>query len=254
MVGALLHKTLPAALGHITSLRSLVTLKLEPVSTRGGGGAAGPGPSSTNGDGSAADAAHFCCPVTGLEMNGRFPFVIHRPSGRVLSERALREVPVAAEETLGCKWSPADLIPVNPRSEALEARQEALAAALAAERQRKAAKKAAKRADKDAAGAGAVNGSGSNGSGSGGDVQGGSASAVAAVAVGSKRGLPPAEPLQPAPAAVAGAAAAPGAAAAAKKLKLPAGATPSVYASIFSSGEPKVKETYLCRGGRKMLS
>jgi hypothetical protein len=63
--------------------------------------------------------------------------------------------------------------------------------------------------------------------------------------VGSKRGLPPAAP---APALADGSApAAAAAAAVAKKMKLPPGATPSVYASIFSSGKEASRETFLCR-------
>jgi hypothetical protein len=154
----------------------------------------------------------------------------------VLSERALREVPVAAEELLGGKWSAGDLIPVNPQGEDLEKRKEAVAAALTAERQRKAAKKAEKAASKAASKAAAVDGA-ANGAAVG------VANGTAAVAVngvgGSKRGLPPAAP--GAPAANGGSLV--------KKLKLPPGATAEVYASIFtsSSGQPRRKETYCCR-------
>lgn len=236
LVHALLNKTLPAALAHISSLKAVTTLKLDPIPSRTASHTAagtGPGSSSTNGrNGSSSDLAVFQCPVTGLEMNGRVQFVIHKPSGLVLSERALREVPVAAEELLGGKWTADDIIPVNPQGEELEKRKEAVAAAMAAERLRKAAKKAEKAASK-AAGKAAVG----NGAGVGMEAAGGAAVA------GSKRGLPPVG---------RGVAGAPAAAAAngngvAKKLKLPAGATPEVYASIFSSGKPQQKETYCCR-------
>lgn len=126
-------------------------------------------------------------------------------------------MPAAAEELLGGKWAPEDLLPVNPQGEELEKRKEAVAAAMAAERARKAARKAEKAASKAAAAGPATDG-------------------VAAVA-GSKRGLPPA-----APSVVAN-----GSSSLAKKLKLPAGATPEVYASIFSSGKPQQKETYCAR-------
>jgi hypothetical protein len=236
LVHALLNKTLPSALAHISSLKAVTTLKLEPIASRTAShAAAGPGPgSSSNGrNGSSSDLAVFQCPVTGLEMNGRVLFVIHKPSGLVLSERALREVPVAAEELLGGKWTVDDFIPVNPQGEELERRKEAVAAAMAAERLRKAAKKADKAASKAAGKAAAGNGA------AGGMAAAGGTAPVA----GSKRGLSPAGP------AVAGA---PAAATAngngvAKKLKLPAGATPEVYASIFSSGKPQQKETYCCR-------
>lgn len=148
----------------------------------------------------------------------------------------MREVPVAAEELLGGKWSPSDLIPVNPQGEELEKRKEAVAAALTAERQRKAAKKAEKAASKAASKAAAV-----DGAANGAAVAVAKGTAVSANGVGgSKRGLPPAAP------------GAPGAAnggSLAKKLKLPPGATAEVYASIFtsSSGQPSRKETYCCR-------
>lgn len=77
LVHALLNKTLPPALAHISSLKAVTSLKLDPAaaasSRAGSHAAAGPGPGS-----SSCDVAVFQCPVTGLEMNGRFPFVIHR--------------------------------------------------------------------------------------------------------------------------------------------------------------------------------
>jgi hypothetical protein len=78
-VHALLNKTLPPALAHISSLKAVTSLKLDPaaaaISRAGSHAAAGPGPGSRS---SSCDVAVFQCPVTGLEMNGRFPFVIHR--------------------------------------------------------------------------------------------------------------------------------------------------------------------------------
>lgn len=43
-----------------------------------------------------AHAAKFACPVTGLEFNGKTRFLVHRVSGQVISERALKEVSRAA--------------------------------------------------------------------------------------------------------------------------------------------------------------
>lgn len=97
LVHALLNKTLPPALAHISSLKAVTTLKLDAIPSRASSHtSAGPGPGSRsnggNGVSSSCDLAVFQCPVTGLEMNGRFGFVIHKPTGVVLSERALREV------------------------------------------------------------------------------------------------------------------------------------------------------------------
>lgn len=243
LVHALLNKTLPPALGHINSLKSIVTLKLDPIARAGSHAAAGPGPGSSNGNknGSSSSTALFQCPVTGLEMNGRVPFVIHRPSGTVLSDRALREVPVAAEELLGGRWAADDIIPVNPQGGELEKRKEAVAAVLAAERARKAAKKAEKAASKASKAAAGVAG--------GGGEAGGAAAVAVAAGAGSKRGLPPMGPAAPGAAPGAAAAAANGGVGgpANKKLKLPPGATAEVYASIFSSKQPKMAETFCCR-------
>lgn len=232
LVHALLNKTMPAALAHITSLKNVVNLKLDPVPRAASSSAAGPGPSSSRNGISSAD---FQCPVTGLEMNGRFAFVIHRPSGVALSERAIREVPAACEELLGGKWTADDLIPVNPQGEELEKRQQQVLAAVVAEKARKKAKKAEKhKADKAAVTAadGLVDGT------TAGDAGSKAAGAAVVAVVGSKR--PSAGP------AVAAATAAVDTVVA-KKLKLPPGATSDVYKSIFSTGQPHVKETFLCR-------
>lgn len=253
VVHALLHKTLPPALGHITSLKALTPVKLTPME-RGSGGAKSL-PSSAGAQASARGSADFQCPVTGLEMNGRVAFVAHRPSGVVLSERALRDVPAAAEELLGGRWTAADLIPLHPQGEELERRMEAVAAALAQERARKAAKKAAKAASKGAATGQAAadaltTGGGRSPTEAAAAAAAGPAAAAAAAGGAGKRPLAPGGGVGGGAPAAAAAAAHGGGAAAAKRLKLPAGATPQVYASIFSSnngGQDKVKETFCCR-------
>lgn len=230
LVHALLNKTMPAAMAHIASLKNVVNLQLDPIPRTASNSAAGPGPSSSRNSKAGSDSAEFQCPVTGLELNGRFPFSIHRASGVVLSERALREVPAACEELLGGKWTANDLIPVNPQGEELERRQQHVLAAMAADKARKRAKKAEKhRGKKTAEIDGVVIGA------SPGDADNGPA--VVAVP-GNKR--PWAGP------AVAEAKVAVDMTAA-KKLKLPPGATPEVYKSLFSTGQPQVKETFLCR-------
>jgi len=37
-------------------------------------------------------ASDFICPITLLEMNGRYLFFIHRPTGYIISEKAIKEV------------------------------------------------------------------------------------------------------------------------------------------------------------------
>ena len=84
---ALLNKSMPRPLAHITSLKHLTVLKLGGGDGSGGAGAA---PSSKA---AAADIpARFACPITGLPFNGKSRFVVLRRSGHELSERALKEV------------------------------------------------------------------------------------------------------------------------------------------------------------------
>jgi len=66
--------------------------------------------------------AIFACPITGLDFNGKTKFVVMRPSGVVVADKALREAKAAVEEMNdGLKLSEAPPpIPVNPRGEELE--------------------------------------------------------------------------------------------------------------------------------------
>ena len=38
------------------------------------------------------DTSDFICPITMLELNGRHMFFVHRPTGYVVSEKAIKEV------------------------------------------------------------------------------------------------------------------------------------------------------------------
>lgn len=258
IVHALLNRTMPPALAHITSLKQLTTLKLDPVprkavaigasangGAKNGKAAGGNGNGISSGDG----GADWQCPVTGLEMNGRARFLVHRPTGTVLSERALKEAKAAVEELLGGPWTAEDLIQVNPVGDELQKAKEQLAAKLAAERQRRLAKKLAKKgaaagepveagaaapaavpaAAGAAAGVTAVRSGSPGGSGSGGEPGAGNKRSVTALA--------------------ASAAAAGGVEKAAKKLKVPDNANADVYKSIFHTAEQAAaqKETYACR-------
>lgn len=79
---ALVTKSMPKGLAHITSLKHVTELKLEEAPKGGAGG-------GTDGGGG---AVRFACPVTGQAFNGKYKFVVLRKSGHVLSERALKEV------------------------------------------------------------------------------------------------------------------------------------------------------------------
>jgi len=114
-------------LDHIRGLRDIKELRLTPnpayreeSDTKAGAG-------STVGRGI---VSKFICPVTGLEMNGRFGFCYVRGCGCVLSERALQEV----KDVSGCLlWGGAfnpsdDIITINGDAEQVEKLKEKLEA------------------------------------------------------------------------------------------------------------------------------
>jgi hypothetical protein len=244
-------KPLPEALrGHVTGLRSLTDAKLALAADVARSAAAAAGTAADGGDAAAAPSAanandddasvRFACPVTGTPMNGRFRFYLHKPSGVVLSERALREAPRAiVEEALGLQEAAAggagggepspslpafaalqqqaavgegDFLPLNPPGPELTRLRTAVMARLEAERERKAAKKAGKKKEQGGGGAGGEG-------------------------AGKKRGdkRPAAEGDE--------------AAKKSKTLRVPEGATPAVYASIFAKPgeEGAAKETFCAR-------
>ena len=118
---------LPKRIEHITGMKALVTCKF----TKRRSGAA----ANASSDGQGADAsvnardfrcgnakAVFACPITDLDFNGKTKFVVMRPSGVVVADKALREARDAVEEMNdGLKLADAPPpIPVNPRGEELE--------------------------------------------------------------------------------------------------------------------------------------
>ena len=73
---ALLDKSMPSSLAHISSLKHLAEVKLTRSETGPSKGAGGSG------------ASAYCCPVTGVALNGRYRFVVHRPTGHLVSRSA----------------------------------------------------------------------------------------------------------------------------------------------------------------------
>ncbi|GFH15535.1 ubiquitin-like domain-containing protein [Haematococcus lacustris] len=111
MVEALLAKSLPEGHAYITGLKSLVELKLTvnlEAAKRTAPKAAEKGLHQPSNE------AAFSCPVAGVPFNGRFKFIVHRPTGWVLSEKAVKEAPSVVAELLGSKPASEDWIPVNP--------------------------------------------------------------------------------------------------------------------------------------------
>lgn len=158
---------------------------------------------------------------------------MHRPTGHVLSERAVKEIPAAVEELLGGKWSREELLMVNPTGDDLDAARARLAAQLLTEREKKKDKKRkkAEQSEPKAVEAVAASSSGAAADQSVSHTTAGGASAGHHDAV-AKAALEAAHPSKKA-----------------KALKhMSNSATKDVYASIFTSSRPtSEKETYLCR-------
>ena len=135
VVQALLAKNMPRSLGHITSMKQLIDVKLEEAK------------------GAASDSAvRFVCPVNGAPMSGKFKFVLVKKDGKgtgyVVSERAIKELPAIVKEIVGGDWTREDIIPIYPQGDELEQRQAAVTARREAELAAKLEKKAAKAAAK----------------------------------------------------------------------------------------------------------
>jgi Rtf2 RING-finger len=90
-VQALMDKNIPKALAHITSLKHVIDLHLTRADLR----ARGRSTVATSNNFQPGNDAEFVCPITGLEMNGKYRFVVLQRSGHVISEKALKQVPVA---------------------------------------------------------------------------------------------------------------------------------------------------------------
>ncbi|KAK9868399.1 hypothetical protein WJX84_009405 [Apatococcus fuscideae] len=111
IIQALLKKSMPKALGHITSLKQLIELKLTPAP-------AGGAKAATATTFQPGNDAPFVCPITELPLNGRFRAVVLRPSGLVVSERALKEMPELVRERAGGQSLEASaMLPLNGTTE-----------------------------------------------------------------------------------------------------------------------------------------
>merc|ERR1711936_1303036 len=87
--------------------------------------------------------SRYQCPVTGLEMNGRFKFVFSWTTGRVVSERAMKVLRNDPDEA--DKFKEEDSVVINPSEEEID---EQIVKMEARRARVKAEKKAAKAAKK----------------------------------------------------------------------------------------------------------
>jgi len=128
----------PANTEHIEKLKDIVELQLTP-------NPAYDASKQSVGDGMYNDAliAPWICPITGLEMNGRFKFVFVFTTGKVVAERAVKVL--QKDPTEAQSYKDEDLVTISPEEEELDlmnAKMNTRRAKL------KAAKKAAKEAKK----------------------------------------------------------------------------------------------------------
>ena len=85
-MSALVSKSMPKALAHISSLKHVTDVKL----TRNSNVATSLESTATNFQ--PGNEAAFCCPVSGQPLNGQYRFCVVLPSGLVISEKAVQSV------------------------------------------------------------------------------------------------------------------------------------------------------------------
>lgn len=132
------RSTAPANTEHIEKLKDVVELQLtvNPTFDKD---------KHAVGDGMYNDAlvSPWICPVTGLEMNGRFKFVCSFSTGKVVAERALKVL--RSDEAESKQFPEEDLVTLNAEEEELDL----MSAQMMARRARtKASKKASKEGKK----------------------------------------------------------------------------------------------------------
>ncbi|CAL9180455.1 unnamed protein product [Musa hybrid cultivar] len=95
LVEALIHKKIPKEFSHIRGLKDMIPVHLTP------------NPSAV------ASETKFECPITGLEFNGKYGFLVLRGCGHVLSAKALKEVKSSACLVCHKEFSESDKLVIN---------------------------------------------------------------------------------------------------------------------------------------------
>lgn len=133
----LLDKSICDSVSHIRSLKDVKELNLTP---------------NTGYDEKCRDfaghfdtmAAKFICPVSGLEMNGKYRFCLIWSCGCVLSERAMKEVPSEVCHKCGKTFCADDMIVLNGQESDVEKMRESMEARRLKVKLAKKSKKAAR--------------------------------------------------------------------------------------------------------------
>jgi len=140
IVQGLLDKSLPKQLAHISSLKHVLDARLTRRSAADRAAAAA----------GAAAGALFECPVSGAPMTGKARFLLLRPSGLVVAEKAVASAKAAVEDAAGGPVDAAAAVRLFPTPDELAAAREALLM------RRAAAKKGRKRKGEREGGGGAA--------------------------------------------------------------------------------------------------
>ncbi|URE17970.1 Rtf2 RING-finger [Musa troglodytarum] len=99
LVEALIHKNIPKEFSHIRGLKDMIPIHL-----------------SLN-PGAANSERRFECPITDLEFNGKYGFLVLRGCGHVLSVKALKEVKSSAWLVCHKEFSESDKLVINGSTE-----------------------------------------------------------------------------------------------------------------------------------------
>ena len=136
VIELMLSKALPPHLSHIKSLKGLheATLHANPAHSSEAG--------HTQGRSEEDEEPPFYCPIATLPLNGRYPFVLIKPTGHVVSQRALKQVggkvcPVTETKLSGDEA----ILQINPSEEERKEMQLQLEARKAAQAEAKKQKK-----------------------------------------------------------------------------------------------------------------
>ncbi|CAM9639865.1 unnamed protein product [Lampetra planeri] len=100
---------------HIRTLKDLTEMRLTENTLWQGEHAHSKGGQTTN-----IPAPRFCCPLIGLEMNGRHRFVFIRGCGCTFSERALKEIKSNACLKCGVTFQDDDVVVLNSSAEEIK--------------------------------------------------------------------------------------------------------------------------------------
>ncbi|GBG87083.1 hypothetical protein CBR_g44540 [Chara braunii] len=104
VVRGLVEKSLPSALGHVQSLKDIITLQLTENHSNVGGR-------------EMVENRSFCCPISGVDFNGMFKFVALAACGHALSSRALKELKATACPVCSKPFEETDQIVINGSEE-----------------------------------------------------------------------------------------------------------------------------------------